>query len=147
MTRFLGAGILACSMMLAAPSAEAAPIMAPIAGDILGTIVILDAAPTSPIFDVNGFAIVAVVDLPSLTPLGSGFLVGSDPTIPQSNLLLLNEGPTEAMNLSFDFASSVFGGSLWAVPVTGTAITPVTHPALVGFLGPNNAAQFSIDSV
>lgn len=148
MIRFWRGCVFAFTMLLGAGVAQAAPILYPTVGDIVGTIVILDASPATPIFDVNGSAFVDVFDFPSFAAIGTGFAFGPDDTFPQDDIFVLNLPPSfpEGLNLKFDFSSSVLTDTLWTLLVAGTG-APVTDPILVGFLGPNNVAQFSITGV
>ena len=141
MKRLFLASIFALVTGLSAPAAEAAAIVVPSAGEIVGTIVVLDADPLNPIYDVHGIASADVFQIPGFTPLGNGSLVGTSPTFPEDNLLFLNAGPTEFIEFTFLFPTSSIVGPTWTLFVSGSGAA--TDPVLTDFIALNNLAQFT----
>ncbi|HKY23359.1 MAG TPA: PEP-CTERM sorting domain-containing protein [Vicinamibacterales bacterium] len=132
-------------VVLAVPSAHAAPILFPSTGVINGTVVIPLADPTAVVYDVRGAAQVSVIEQSTLAPIGTANLFGSDP-FPSDQLTLANLGSTEFLDFTFDFSTSTFSPTFneWNLSVvTGTPLTALTDPALIGFTG-HNVAQFLI---
>lgn len=135
--------ILTAFGVAVAASAQGSPILTPVTGAITGTIIVLSADPSNPLFDVRGNATVEVVEQTTSESLGSAVLLGNDP-FPATNLGLQNNATTEGIGLIFDFSSSLFAGPYWYVTtITGIAATAITDPALLGFEG-NNVARFSL---
>jgi PEP-CTERM motif len=147
MRRFMIRCVLAGALLLSASSAQAASILFPLSGSIDGSVTILFADPSNPVYDVRGTATVQVVDEFS-NPVAVDFLLGSNP-FPAASLFLLNLTNTEALDMTFNFASSTFSPSFpgpdWFVSqVIGTPLTGVTDAGLAGFVGNDNVAHFGL---
>lgn len=147
MRRFMIRCVLAGALLLSASSAQAASILFPLAGSIDGSVTFLFADPSNPIYDVRGQATVQVVDELS-NPVAVDFLLGGNP-FPAASLFLVNLAVNEALDITFNFASSTFNPSFpgpdWFVSqVIGTPLTGVTDPGLAGFVGNDNVARFGL---
>jgi len=147
MRRFMVRCVLAGALLLSASSAQAASILFPLSGSIDGTVSFLFADPSNPIYDVRGSATVQVVD-ESSNPIAVDFLLGGSP-FPAASLFLTNLTVSEALDMTFNFASSTFNptfpGPDWFVSqVIGTPLTGITDPGLAGFVGNDNVARFGL---
>lgn len=141
MKRFLVGCVLALSLM-AGSTAQAATIFIPDTPTVIGTVTVFSADPSNPIFEITGGATGGIFDTATLTPLSTGFTLDVDLATPDT-LVLADNPPTSALNLDFDFASSVFALPLWTLNATGTPFFPPTNPAVAGFVG-LDTAQFSL---
>jgi hypothetical protein len=105
-----------------------AATLTPVSGDISYNVLIPAVIPS-----VNGTAVLSFNDP---APIGLLVAVESGP-FPNSVLLLTDEGLSEFVSLTFDFASAASIDSSVFIPAAGTSLTTLTNPLLVALLAPS----------
>lgn len=94
----------------------------------------------SNIGSVNG---AAVLDFNDPSPLGTLTVTDNGAAFPNAILFGVNNGATELIEMTFNFASLVLVGNDVFIPVTATPSTPLTDPFLISLLAPS-VFQFTV---
>ena len=136
--RFFVAAIFLVGLMASAP-AQAAPILVPTTDTVLGIFAIDTVAGTQTV-TITGAALADIVDG---VVVNSGVIDADGP--PATDDAVFFDLVDEALLFDFDLASAVgLGTGSFSVLVAGSAITPITDPALTAFLVANNTGFFSL---
>jgi len=137
--RLFVAAIFLVGLMASAP-AQAAPILVTSADTVLGTFTVDLVAGTQTVV----IACASPADvLDGAVVVNSGVIDASSPAAPGTLDALFFDLVDEALLFDFDLATAAgLGTPSFAVLAAGSALLPITDPALAAFLAPDNIALF-----
>ncbi len=133
----------ACVVGLWSGRAEAGSILIPLDSPTPLVASILSIGANPPVFDIQGLSAAIVDDSATPGVDSSGLTLGGG-LPPNNNVVYLD---AQGVSFTFLFPLGTFNGTLWDVPVIGSALVPpLTEPWLNNFVGAD-VAQLSFLSV
>src|SRR5688500_9462915 len=125
--------------LMASAPAQAAPILVPTTDTVLGTFAVDFVAGTQTVVIVGA----APADVVDGVVVNSGVIDADSPAAPSTLDALFFDLVDEALLFDFDLATAAgLGTPSFTVLAAGSALLPITDPALAAFLAPDNIALF-----